>query len=134
MCIDTASESKPVEALEIKLLRRRLGWSQRRLAAELGVSNTYVSHAEADRGDWTVGKRTRVRFRALEKRVHDATVWPERQRLIVFAKFKLPKEIAVLVRPRKCRGHKRYCLFRTPRQRYCGDECKRLWKERRKRK
>ncbi len=120
----------PPQALEIKLLRHKVGWSARRLGEELGVSRSYIKRLESEQDPLEMSKRLLVRWRALEKRIYLASHFRASQRSIVFSKFRLPPQLVVLARPRLCRGHRRYCLFKHPRQRYCGAECERLWRER----
>ncbi len=128
--IDTLDEIPVPEALEIKLLRHKVGWSARRLGEELGISRSYIKRLESENDPLAMSKRLLVRWRALEKRIYVASHFRSSQRMVVFSKFRLPPQLVVLVRPRKCRGHRRYCLFRHPRQKYCGAECERLWRER----
>lgn len=100
----------------------------------MGISRSYVKRLESENDYLTMSKRLLVRWHALQKRVHLASRWQANQRTVLFSKFKVPPQLVLLVRPRKCRGHRRYCIFKTTRQRYCGKECERLWKARQRRR
>ncbi len=127
MTIDTPDGIRLPTALEIKLLRRKMGWSAARLGEEWGVSRSYIKHLESETDPWPVRPRLAIRFRALQKRVHQASRWQVTERMVLFSKFKMPPQLVVLVRPRKCRGHRRYCIFASRHQKYCGKECQALW-------
>lgn len=134
----TPAESVPtdplaVDPLDFKLLRKKLGWSAARLAYELNVSRSYVKHIESEDNPWPIRPRLARRFRALQKRVHLGLSWGKSQRTVIYSRLKIPDQLTVYAKPRKCRGHHRWCIFKTTNQRYCGAECKRLYHQRRRR-
>ncbi|WP_311270477.1 helix-turn-helix domain-containing protein [Sphingobium sp. WCS2017Hpa-17] len=49
---------------ELKALRKRLGWTQGRMAAELDLSTTFVGLME--RGEKAIERRTELAVKALE--------------------------------------------------------------------
>lgn len=54
----------PIRSEELKAARKRLGWTQGRLALELDLSPTYIGLME--RGEKTIERRTELSMIALE--------------------------------------------------------------------
>ncbi len=126
------SNTQPVTALKIKLLRQKVGWSTTRLGYELGVSQSYISHLESENDPWPVRPKLALKFRALEKRIVLGLEW--KRKVVLFSKYPLPDHLTILSRPRMCRGHRRMTVFNVRNQVYCSEECERLYKKRQKRK
>jgi transcriptional regulator with XRE-family HTH domain len=113
----------PITPGKFKQFRKKLNESARVFGQRLGISRSYVKKIEG--GSLAPSRRVEEKFRELQSSIRGVPVIHER---VILSRFKIPDQVRLLSSPRRCRGHKRWMIFRTPQQVYCSKECERLWR------
>jgi len=123
-CVTKCVVERSVSGRDLRRLRRKLGESARVFGSRLGVSRSRVKHMEA--GTQSVSRRIQRLVEELEKEVGQGK---RREDVVVLSSsFALPCDrFTLLPRPRRCRGHGNWFVFRNSRQVYCSGECRKLY-------
>lgn len=120
---------KPPTPRQFKQFRKQIGYSATAMGRALGISRSYVKHIEG--GSLPIRQRVARAFADLQARFAGK---PSQRDPVIISRFAMPAEVRLLAKPRKCRGHRRWHIFRTPYQIYCGKECQKLWGKTKRRK
>jgi transcriptional regulator with XRE-family HTH domain len=116
---------RSVSGRDLRRLRQKLGESASVFGARLGVSRSRVKHMEA--GTQKVSRRIQRLVEELEEEVGRGKKKHE-DVVVVSSSFALPCDrFTLLPRPRRCRGHGNWFVFRNSRQVYCSKECRKLY-------
>ena len=125
----------------VRLFRRAMGVSATEFARLLGeqargraYDRSTIKHLESRRRNgWRVSPRISAAFYALQKSF--APDLPVANRVVlIFSRARVPAEVHTTMRARRCRGHRYWNYFRMPHQKFCNAECKKLWREKRRKK
>jgi transcriptional regulator with XRE-family HTH domain len=107
---------------QVKDLRRSQGWSARTMAQEMGnglpgYSRSYIKSIEG--GSLPITERFEARFKILRARLMGERA---RSKDIV-SRYRLPRQLVLLAKPKRCPTCKWFFVGRVPAQKYCSDEC-----------
>ena len=103
----------------IRAFRKREGLSWTEFARTLGYSRSYLGHIE--RKIFPITKKFALRFMAT---VSDRTQKQLASRAII-SRHKLPQQLEIIARPRKCPGCSHWFVWGNEQRRYCDNDCKR---------
>lgn len=123
-------QPQPLKRQRIKDLKERAG-SWRALAKKLrykSKSTIITAYAHPDR--MTPKLAARIRNYELELEAETGNYFE----VTLIKPKKLPKRFRVAVEPRKCAGHREWCLFEKPTDTFCNDECRELAQAKRAKK
>jgi transcriptional regulator with XRE-family HTH domain len=105
-------------AAHVRAFRRRAGLSWTEFARELGYSRSYIAHIE--RGVFPITRKFSQRFMEM---VRERTR-EELQSKAIISRYRLPKQLEIIARPRKCPGCGEWFIWSNERRRYCDDDCR----------